>query len=187
MYFKYPNGFYVNNRLEDDGYKFKSIEDLISYVTRYCSKPVIAETRILKFDGENVTWYYTDHTHEQYHEVTESATIFISKLLQHLLPTHFKSIRHFGFYNKSDKIDNDTNMVIKKEKIPFIRSLLKWKDSILTSFHRIPIKCPKCGYEKLIARETIQSLEPNTFKDNVIFKCQNCNIRMEPITIEVDY
>ena len=48
-------------------------------------------------------------------------------------------------------------------------------------------KCPKCGYEKLIARETIQSLEPNTFKDNVIFKCQNCNIRMEPITIEVDY
>lgn len=48
-------------------------------------------------------------------------------------------------------------------------------------------KYPKCGYEKLIARETIQSLEPNTFKDNVIFKCQNCNIRMEPITIEVDY
>ena len=29
MYLKYPNGFYVNNKLEDDGYKFNSIEDLI--------------------------------------------------------------------------------------------------------------------------------------------------------------
>lgn len=48
-------------------------------------------------------------------------------------------------------------------------------------------RCSKCGYEKLIAKETIQSLDPNTFKDNIIFKCQNCNIRMEPITIEVDY
>lgn len=48
-------------------------------------------------------------------------------------------------------------------------------------------KCSKCGYEKLISRETIQSLDPNTFKDNIIFKCKNCNIRMEPITIEVDY
>lgn len=25
---KYKNGFYVNNRLEDDGYKFSSIEEL---------------------------------------------------------------------------------------------------------------------------------------------------------------
>lgn len=146
MYLKYSNGFYVNNKLEDDGYKFKSIEDLIRYVTRYCSRPVIAETRILNYDGENVTWYYSDHQHEQYHEVTESAFSFITKILRHLLPSNFKSIRYFGFYNKSDKIDCETNMIIKREKIPFMRSLLKWKDSILTSFHRISIKCPTCGH-----------------------------------------
>lgn len=55
MYLKYKNGFYVNNKLEDDGYKFNSIKDLISYVTRYCSRPVIAESRILNYDGNNVT------------------------------------------------------------------------------------------------------------------------------------
>lgn len=146
MYLKYPKGFYVNNKLEDDGYKFKSIEDLIRYVTRYCSRPVIAETRILNYDGKNVTWYYSDHKHDEYHEVTDSAFSFITKLLRHLLPSNFKSIRYFGFYNKSDKINNEINLIIKKEKIPFMRSLLRWKDSILTSFHRIPIKCPKCGH-----------------------------------------
>lgn len=146
MYFKYPNGFYVNNKLEDDGYKFKSIEDLIRYVTRYCSRPVIAESRILNYDGENVTWFYSDHKHEEYHEITESAFSFITKILKHLLPSNFKSIRYFGFYNKNDKIDDTVNKIVKKEKIPFRKSLLKWHHSILTSFNRIPIKCPKCGH-----------------------------------------
>lgn len=146
MYLNYPNGFYVNNKLEDDGYKFKSIEDLIRYVTRYCSRPVIAESRILDYDGESVTWFYSDHTKEEYHEVKDSAFSFITKLLRHLLPFNFKSIRYFGFYNKNDKIDDSINKIVKKEKIPFRKSLLKWCNSITTSFNRIPIICPKCGH-----------------------------------------
>lgn len=146
MYLKYKNGFYVNNKLEDDGYKFKSIEDLIKYVTRYCSRPVIAESRILSYDGKNVTWYYSDHTHEEYHEITDTAFNFITKLLRHLLPSNFKSIRYYGFYNKPTSLCEKLVTIIKKEKIPFMRSLLKWKNSILTSFHRIPCKCPKCGH-----------------------------------------
>ena len=146
MYLKYKNGFYVHNNLEDNGYKFNSIEELIRYVTRYCARPVIAESRILNYDGENVTWYYSDHTFEDYHEITESAFSFITKLLQHLLPSNFKSIRSYGFYNKSSKICDNIIRVISKEKVKFKRNLLKWKNLILTSFKRIPIKCPKCGH-----------------------------------------
>lgn len=146
MYLKYKNGFYVHNNLEDDGYKFNSIEELIRYVTRYCARPVIAESRILNYDGENVTWYYSDHTFEDYHEITESTFSFITKLLQHLLPSNFKSIRSYGFYNKSSKLCDNIIRVISKEKIKFKRNLLKWKNLILTSFKRIPIKCPKCGH-----------------------------------------
>lgn len=114
MYLKYKNGFYVNNKLEDDGYKFNSIKDLISYVTRYCSRPVIAESHILNYDGHNVTWFYRDHTNDEYHQIVDFAHDFISKLLRHLLPSNFKSIRYFGFYNKSVKIDNESNTIIKK-------------------------------------------------------------------------
>ena len=104
MYLKYKNGFYVNNKLEDDGYKFNSIEELIRYLTRYCSRPAMAESRILNYDGENVTFYYSDHTNEEYHEESNSAFEFITKLLRHLLPENFKSIRSYGFYNKSSKL-----------------------------------------------------------------------------------
>lgn len=48
-------------------------------------------------------------------------------------------------------------------------------------------KCPKCGWEKLIPRNEFQKLTNETFKNNKMFYCVNCNIKMNPITIEVDY
>ena len=145
MYLKYKNGFYVNNKLEDDGYKFKSIEELIRYLTRYCSRPAMAESRIKDYDGENVTFYYSDHTNEEYHEETNSSFEFITKLLRHLLPVGFKSIRSYGFYNKANKLCDNIKYVISKEKRRIKRDLLKWTNLIITSFNRIPILCKNCG------------------------------------------
>ena len=187
MYLKYKNGFYVNNKLEDDGYKFNSIEELIRYLTRYCYRPAMAETRIINYDGENVTFFYRDHKEEKYHEEKISAFAFITRLLRHLLPTGFKSIRSYGFYNNSNKLCDDIKYIIFKEKIKIKRELLKWKNLILTSFNRIPIICPKCGNFKLIPQSTFQKMNNDTFKNNSIFLCDKCKIRMTPITIEVDY
>lgn len=145
MFLKYKNGFYVNNRLEDDGKKFKSIEKLIKYVTRYCKRPVIAESRIINYDGENVTYSYIDHKDNQYHEVTVPVFEFITLLIGHLLPHNFKSIRSYGFYNKPSKISDNIVRVISKEKRQIRKELLKWKNSILISFKRIPILCEKCN------------------------------------------
>ena len=146
MYAKYPNGFYVNNKMEDEGIKFHDYRELISYLTRYCSRPAIAESRILKYDGETVTYSYTDHKDNKYQEITVTVEQFIKKILIHLLPKNFKSIRYYGFYNKNDKIDDDLfNKLIKPEKREFFRSLNKWCNLIVTSFKRIPIICPKCN------------------------------------------
>ncbi len=51
----------------------------------------------------------------------------------------------------------------------------------------IKFQCSNCKNEKLISREIIQNLDEKTFKYNPIFKCNKCNIRMYPITVEVDY
>jgi len=105
----------------------------------------MAESRIINYDGENVTFYYSDHTNEEYHEETNSAYEFITKLLRHLLPQNFKSIRSYGFYNISSKLCDNIVYVISREKIRIKRELLKWKNLIITSFNRIPIMCPFCG------------------------------------------
>lgn len=144
MYLKYKKGFYVNNKLEDDGYKFDSLEQLIKYVTRYCSRPAMAESRIISYDGDNVTFFYTDHKDNKYKEITVTVFEFISMLLRHLLPEGFKSIRSYGRYNKPSKIGDHIIRLISKEKRNFRNSLLKWSNSILNSFKRIPIICPNC-------------------------------------------
>ena len=51
----------------------------------------------------------------------------------------------------------------------------------------IKFKCSKCGFEKLIAQSEFKKMTEETFKSNPIFFCKNCNIRMNPITVEVDY
>lgn len=47
--------------------------------------------------------------------------------------------------------------------------------------------CPKCNDFKIISREKIQSINPEEFKNNEIFICKNCNIRMIPKEIIADY
>ena len=52
----------------------------------------------------------------------------------------------------------------------------------------IKFLCPKCGNTKLIPQSTFQKIMNNeTFKNNPIFLCDKCKIKMKPITVEVDY
>ena len=146
MYKKYPNGFYVNNKLEDNGITFHNYKDLISYVTRYCSRPAIAESRITSYDDENVNWYYIDHKDNKKYSVSEKIFDFIKRILMHLLPSNFKTIRYYGFYNKNDKINEEIfNKLISSEQKEHLAKNLKWNTLCLLSFKRIPIQCPKCN------------------------------------------
>ncbi len=51
----------------------------------------------------------------------------------------------------------------------------------------IKFLCPKCGNTKLIPQSTFQKMNNETFKNNPIFLCDKCKIKMKPITVEVDY
>lgn len=52
MYLKHKEDFYVFAPPS----KFKSYTDLIKYVCCYVSRPVMAESRIIDYDGEFVTF-----------------------------------------------------------------------------------------------------------------------------------
>ena len=54
------------------------------------------------------------------------------------------SIRSYGLYNKKSKIKHFSKLV-SKEKQEFRKNNLKWSNSILISFKRIPIMCEHCN------------------------------------------
>ena len=137
---KYSKGFYVYAEPK----KFKNLQAGIEYVTRYCGRVPISENRIVNYDGANVTFSYINHTDNQYHEVTLSASDFIMILLRHLLPSNFKIIRYYGFYRKKYSLHSKMIPLIKSHCRNFRKSLLNYQVSILLAFNRDPFNCPKC-------------------------------------------
>lgn len=147
LYKKYTKGFYVYAEKK----QFKDIKSGVEYVTRYCGRVAISENRILNYDGNNVTFCYNDHTDNSYHEVTVTASEFITILLRHLLPSNFKIIRYFGFYRKKHSL-HDTMIMLVSSNIKNIRKqLLSYEMSIRNFFNHSPFNCPSCGSRMNIA------------------------------------
>lgn len=141
LYKKYTKGFYVYAERKN----FKNLRSGIEYVTRYCGRVAISENRIINYDGENVTFCYNDYVDNSYHEVTVTASQFITIILRHLLPHNFKIIRYYGFYRKKHSFHDKMIMLVSKEKKQIRKQFLKHKLSILNYFKRNPFDCPKCG------------------------------------------
>ena len=68
----------------------------------------------------------------------------------------------------------------------FTRKYKKNKQSI-NLVMAIKFKCSMCGLERLISQSEFKKMNEETFKNNKLFFCDKCNIRMNPITVEVDY
>lgn len=141
LFTNYPKGFYVYAEPK----KFHNLKSGIEYVTRYCGRVPISENRIVNYDGYNVTFSYIGHKDNKYHEITLSASKFIMILLRHLLPSQFKIIRYYGFYRKKHSLHSKMIPLIKPHCRCIRKSLLKYQLSILLSFHREPLNCPKCN------------------------------------------
>lgn len=114
------------------------------YIGRYLGRPVIATSRIDKYDGKSVTFHYNRHEDDAYVEETIPAIDFIKRLIRHIPEKHFKMIRYGGLYARHRKIDLNLNRAISREKHRLFRSFNQWRTAILSSFGYDPLECPDC-------------------------------------------
>ena len=87
-YTQHKQGFYV--------YAKPNLCDpkvVAKYIGRYLGRPVIATSRIDRYDGDTVTFHYNRHEDEQYVEETLPVMEFIKRLIRHIPEKHFKMIR----------------------------------------------------------------------------------------------
>jgi hypothetical protein len=97
---------------------------VINYITRYAGRPVLAQSRIINYDGETVTFTYTPHNSNDLVTETISVFEFIKKLIIHIPERHFKMIRYFGFYCVHNPKHKQYLLHIKKLE-PFEINILK--------------------------------------------------------------
>ena len=119
---------------------------VVKYIGRYLGRPVIATSRIDKYDGEVVTFHYNRHEDEQYIEETIPAMEFIQRLIRHIPEKHFKMIRYGGIYARHREIDSKLYRAISKSKHHIYRSFNQWRTAILSSFGYDPLVCPDCQH-----------------------------------------
>jgi len=71
---------------------------VLRYLGRYTHRVAISNHRLLAFDGEHVSFRWKDYAHEGAHRtMTLTASEFLRRFVQHVLPRGFVRIRQFGF------------------------------------------------------------------------------------------
>jgi len=71
---------------------------VLRYLGRYTHRVAISNHRLLAFDGERVTFRWKDYAHgNKQRKMTLTATEFLRRFVQHVLPRGFIRIRQYGF------------------------------------------------------------------------------------------
>jgi hypothetical protein len=81
---------------------FAGARKVLRYLGRYTHRVAISNHRLLAFDGERVTFRWKDYARgNKQRQMTLTATEFLRRFLQHVLPRGFVRIRPFGFLANS--------------------------------------------------------------------------------------
>lgn len=82
-------------------------EEAIGYLAPYIFKVAISDHRIVRTDGEKVFFTYRKHDTHTRKLMSLDGIEFIRRYLQHVLPSGFMKVRHYGFLSGSSKVDLD--------------------------------------------------------------------------------
>ncbi len=119
---------------------------VVRYLSRYVHRIAIANSRITSYDGENVTFRYTDRANGNVvaHR-TLSGETFARLFLQHVLPPRFVRIRHYGLLAARRR--NDLALCRLLLGAPLLVTPTKDADWV-AAFERLfgshPLRCPAC-------------------------------------------
>jgi hypothetical protein len=82
---------------------------VLAYLSRYTHRIAIANSRLVAFDGERVTFKWKDYRAKgeaRYKLITLDADEFIRRFLIHVLPDGFHRIRHYGLFANGRRAEN---------------------------------------------------------------------------------
>jgi hypothetical protein len=91
---------------------FAGPDSVLSYLARYTHRVATANSRLVTFDGERVSFKYKDYRREgqaRYGVMTLDKHEFIRRFLLHVLPNGFHRIRHYGLFANTARAENVAN------------------------------------------------------------------------------
>lgn len=114
----------------------------LKYLGAYVARTAIADSRVLKVDEQEVTFWWKDRDHGNRREVlTLPGVEFVRRYLRHVLPVGLRSVRYYGFCHPTAKAS--------RMRVRFLTGMaVSMGAESEASFRDVqPPKpcCPKCG------------------------------------------
>jgi hypothetical protein len=129
---------------------FGGAKQVIEYLGRYTHKVAISNHRIQKIDENGVQFTYKDYAAKgKTKSMTLSGGEFLRRFSQHILPTGFTKVRHFGLHAGANQhiMDELHQELYHKPREPKLKET--WQEIALKKTGYIESKCPKCSQNTL--------------------------------------
>lgn len=115
----------------------------LKYLATYVFRVAISDRRIVSCENGHVTFRYRKSGSNRPRQMTLDAREFIRRFLQHVLPTGFQKVRHYGFASPNAKRSFESIRWLVALHYGLVFTLLA---EPLTNAPTSPrIRCPACG------------------------------------------
>jgi hypothetical protein len=138
------NGFNIQAKRRIEG----KTKQAARYMARYVRHPAIADSRIVNYDTEKVTFVYEREA--KTYTVVMDKYEFIHNVIKHIPDANFKMVRYFGIHARRAK----KAVRIAMEKLGLVvKAIIKpfsWRQNIKEYTGNDPLKCKDCKGEMLL-------------------------------------
>jgi hypothetical protein len=123
---------------------FAGAPQVLRYLGRYTHRVAISNHRLLAFAGGRVTFRWKDYAHgNKQRKMTLTATEFLRRFCQHILPRGFVRIRQFGFLTNTRR---STLLAVARRLLSPVPRPSSPSEAVTCSVWR----CPRCTGEMRI-------------------------------------
>lgn len=143
---------------------FTNTETVIEYLGRYTHRVAISNERLVKLEGDRVSFRYRDRNdHDTVKLMSVDASEFIRRFLLHILPDGFMKIRHYGILSNRNR---KTKLALCKELLGIDHPQKhehekeSWQELLQRITGLDPRICPFCGKGTMVLKEV---LSPSAF------------------------
>ena len=132
---------------------------MLKYLARYTHRVAISNHRLINIEDDKVFFHYKDYADDHTTKIMSlDAVEFIRRFLQHVVPSGFMRIRHFGFLAhrcRAEKLKVCRQLIqstTTSSPTPSQASALETVAELQAERHR----CPDCGSGRMIIVTRLQ-------------------------------
>lgn len=124
--------------------------EVVRYVGRYSKRACLSEYKITAMEGEYISFRYKDYRDRDENkkpkekELTLHYRDFFPRLLQHVPPAYFRTVRYYGLYSNKGHIPKEYKCGPEKES-----AQKNWKEQQQNRTGENPLLCKTCMIEKV--------------------------------------